>query len=165
MPQRQDERVAADAAAELAERDNRPGERHGTDQDTEIGLDIMNRQFDPLEMRHAVRVHEIGKTHGDGSHTDQAVQNRDKLWHLCHLHATREDDADRATDQQRDNQHHVMLGDDTDDRREQRDGHACDAVPVAPSRCLLVRESAESKDKENRCSDVRDRNNACGQGE
>ena len=58
------QRAAADASRQLAERDHRPRERHGTDQHAEIGLDVVNREFHTRIVR--IGVHEIGETHGDG---------------------------------------------------------------------------------------------------
>ena len=46
-------------------------------------------------------VHEVGEADEHGREADEAVQNRDELGHLRHLHAPREHEADAAADEQR----------------------------------------------------------------
>ncbi len=69
-------------------------------------------------------------------------------------------DADAAADEQRHDQESVVLRDDAEDGRAERDRHARDAVPVAAPRGLLVREAAEREDEEYRRRDVGDRDDA-----
>ena len=109
----------------------------------------------------AVRIHEAGEADEDRRESDQAVQDGDELGHLGHLHAAREDEADAAADQQRQHQLDIVLRDDAEDGREQRDRHTDDAVPVAASCGLLVRQSAQREDEQNRRGDVGNGNDTC----
>ena len=152
MARRQDHRLAADLSGQLAEGDHRARERHRADQDTEIGLDVVDGQLDAFEVRR--RVHEVREADEDSRETDQAVQNGNKLGHLGHLHATREDEADTAAGEQCQHQLDIVLRHDTKDGREQRDRHTDDAVPVAASCGLLVREATQREDEKNRRGDV-----------
>ena len=119
----------------------------------------MNGQFDTDEVR--LGIHEAGEANRDRGKTDEAVQDGDQLRHLRHLHATRKQQTDAAADQQRDDQQRVMLRDHAEDRREQRDRHTDDAVPVAATCGLLVGKTAEGQDEQNRRSDVRHGYDAC----
>ena len=89
----------------------------------------MNRELHTLEMDR--RVHEVREPDQHGSQPDQAVQYGDELRHFGHLHPSRQRQADRAAEQQGCHEFHVVLGDDTEYGRNQRDQHADDAVPVA----------------------------------
>ena len=101
-----------------------------------------------------VRIHEAGEAHEHGRETDEAVQNSHKLRHLGHLHALGQQETNGSTDQQCKNQLDVVLRDNTENRRQQRDGHADNAVPVTPSSSFLVGQSAERQDEKNRGGDV-----------
>jgi len=98
-------------------------------------------------MRKPARVHEVGESDSHCRNADQAVQNGDKFRHLGHLHATRGDQADGATYQQRYDHVLVMLLDDTQYRCDQSDRHADDAVPVAPPGAFLIGKPTECKDE------------------
>ena len=50
----------------------------------------------------------------------------------------------------------VVIGHVAEDRRDERDRHADDAVPVAAPGGFLVRQSAEREDEEDRRGDVGD---------
>ena len=134
-----DERAAADLARQLAERDDRSRERDGTDEHADVGLDVMDRQFDARVVREAPRVHEVRESDRDGSEADEAVQDRDEFRHLRHLHTAREYEPYSAADEQRDDElveicRYVV----TRNGREQGDRHADDAVPVTSACCFLV---------------------------
>ncbi len=112
--------------------------------------------MDGLLHAHEVRgrIHETGEADKDGGKTDQAVQDSHKLRHLGHLHSPREYQADAAAREQGEDQLDIVLGDDSENGREQCDRHADDAVPVALASRFLVGQSAERQDEENRGSDV-----------
>ena len=154
MPRGQDQRVAADAPGQLAECDDRARKSNGTDQDTNVSLNVMNRFFD-AEITFAV-AHEVGKAHRDCRGADEAVQDRNELGHLRHLHSPREYQADGAADQQRDDQLVIVGADFTEQGREQCDGHASDAVPVTAPGRFLVGQPAQREDEQDGRDDVRD---------
>ena len=119
----------------------------------------MNRLFDAREV--GSRVHEIGETDKNRRKADEAVQDGDELGHLGHLHALRKQYADTATGQQRQHEFDIILRDNAEHGRDERDGHAGDAVPVAAPRGFLVREAAEREYEENRRGDVGNGNDTC----
>ena len=96
----------------------------------------------------------------DRSRADQAVQDCYQFRHLRHLHATGQNDADTSTNEQRNEQYFVMSLYNTEDRRQQRDRHTDNAVPVAASCSFLVRQAAQRENKKNGRNDVRHRNYA-----
>ncbi len=155
VSRREDQRVTADAARQLAERDDRARERHRTDEHADVGLDVVDRQLDARVMRQPSRIHEVGESDRDGGKSNQAVQYRDELGHLGHLHATRQNQAHGAANQQRHDELVVLRRYLTEYRRKQRDRHADDAVPVTAARRLLVGQSAQCEDEQDRRDDVR----------
>ena len=114
----------------------------------------MNRQLHTDKV--LVRVHEAGITNGDRRCTHEAVQNSHQLRHLRHLHTARQNNADAATDQQHHQQNRKVLRDIfTENRRQQRDRHADDSVPVAAACGFLVRQAAKGENKKYGRNDVR----------
>ena len=98
---RQHHRLAADDAAELAIGDDRTGKGQGADTDTDIDLDFMYGFFDTKVLDRCIE--KGGKTDQHRGQTDQAVQDRDQLRHLRHLHAPRQEKTDHtAGDHERD---------------------------------------------------------------
>ena len=116
----------------------------------------MNGQLDPHVVRKPLRVHEVSEADGDRSQSDEAVQDGDELRHLRHLHAPGCDDADGAANEQRHDQVPEVLRDVASQRRDERNRHADDAVPVAAPGGLLVGQSTKRKNKQNGRDDVRD---------
>ena len=125
----------------------------------------MDRKLNARVMREASGIHEVRETNRNRCEADQAVQNSDELRHLRHLYAPREDQADRATDQQCCDEFDVVLCNDAEYRCQQSNRHTDDAVPVAAARSLLVGKAAECEDEKNRRRDVRDRDNARRHGD
>ena len=153
VARRQGQRVAGNPARELAESDYGTRERHGTDQDADIGFDVMDRQLDTREL--LGWIHEVDIADGNGCNTDEAVQDRDELGHLGHLHTRGRKQANAATDKQGNKQYRVLRCDDSEYGRNQRDRHTDDAVPVTAARGFLVGKTAKGQDKENGRDDVR----------
>ncbi len=118
----------------------------------------MDCEFDTLQSHR--RFHKIGIAYGNCGKADEAVKTCDEFGHLRHLDTTRQDDADAAADQKCDQQECVVLRNNAQYGREQRDRHTRDPVPVAASCGLLIGKPPQGQDKENRCSDVRDGNDA-----
>ena len=112
----------------------------------------MDSLLDTFKVR--VRIHEAGEAHEHSCQTNQAVQNGHEFRHLGHLHTLGQQETNGSTDQQCENQLDVVLRDNTENRRQQCDGHADDAVPVTPSSSFLVGQSAERQDEKNRGGDV-----------
>ena len=123
----------------------------------------MNGQLNTCEVR--PRVHEVREADRDGRGADEAVQDCDELGHLRHLHAPGRQETDAAAYQQRNDEQVVILRYLAEYRREQRNRHASDAVPVATTSGFLVGEAAEREDEQNRRDDVGDRNDALWQCE
>ena len=107
------------------------------------------------------RIHEARESDEHGGRTNETVQNCDKLRHLRHLHAPREEQTDRRADQQGAHQQSVVVGDFAEDRCQQRNGHADDAVPVTAPRGLLVGQAAKGKDEEDGGRDICRGDNSC----
>ncbi len=156
MTRGQDQRVAADAARQLAERDHRAGEGHRADQDAEVGLDVVDGQFDAQVVLEPARVHEVGETHRHRRQAHQAVQDGDQLGHLGHLHPARGPQPDGAAHHQGADQQGVLCGDEAEHRGGQRDRHADDAVPVTPAGRFLVGQPAQREDEQDGRDDVGD---------
>ena len=94
VPPGQQQRLAADRAAQLAERDHRAAERHGADQDADEDLAqvcaaVGRPRRRPARGRLAMPDQHRGRA-------DEAVQDRDELGHGRHRDARREDRADHA---------------------------------------------------------------------
>src|SRR5210317_417424 len=148
--------MTAYAALQLTEGNDRTGEGDCTDKDTEIRLDIVNSQFNPDVVGQPARVHEVGEANSHRGHADQAVQDGNQFRHLRHLDAPGGNDADGATDQERHNQVFDVLRDIAQQRRNKRNRHTGNAIPVTAPRSLLVGQPAESENEQNGRDNVRD---------
>ena len=104
----------------------------------------------PVKEQIALRV-----ANRNGCDTNKAVQDSHEFRHLRHLHALCEQQTDAAADEQCHEQDSVVPGDHTEDRRDQRDRHTDDAVPVTATSGLLVGKTAKGQDKENGRDDIR----------
>lgn len=83
MAPRQQQRLAADLAVELAKGDERARERDSTDQDTDIDFHLVDGFLYALQLDRGVHI--TGKPHEAGRQAHQAVHERDQLGHLGHL--------------------------------------------------------------------------------
>ena len=156
VTRRQQQRVPADPPRQLAECDHGTGEGHRADQDTEVGLDVVNSQFDSDIVRQSIRIHEVGKADRHRSQPDEAVQYGNQFRHLRHLHAPGGHDADAAADQERHDQQSEVLRNIAHQGRYERNRHAGDSVPVAAPRGLLVGQPAQGENEQDGRDDVRD---------
>jgi hypothetical protein len=152
VPRGQDERPAGDPSAEFSEGENRARERHGANQDPEVGLDVVDGLRRAGERRAVAE--DVGKADEHGRQADEAVQDRDELRHLRHLHPAGEHEADRAAGRQRRQQKPQVGSDHADDRRDERDGHAGNPGGVALPRGVLPAQPAEREYEENGRGDV-----------
>jgi hypothetical protein len=137
VARRQQQRVAGDLAGQLAKGDHRAGEGHGTDQDADVDLDFVDGLLGAAHLRRSGRVDVVGETDQHRREADHAVHQRDQFRHLRHLHGAGRIDAD-GTDHHRGDDPRVTGTADTrtEDRRQNGDGHADDAVEIAAARGL-----------------------------
>ena len=85
---------------------------------------------------------------------DEAVQERNQLRHLRHLHFARLVDADGGADEHGDDDVAKAAAVVIVKGGDERDGHADDAVEVAVFRAFLTREAGEREDEEDGGDDV-----------
>ena len=93
------------------------------------------------------RIHETREANQDGGQSDQAVKHGDQFRHLRHLNALRQDQADASTDEKSYQQGRVVSRDDAKERCQQRDRHACHAIPVTAARRLWVGEATQGQNE------------------
>ena len=157
MPPRQQQRLTADLAGELAECDHRTREGDGTDEDAEVDLDEVDGLGRTLVDHGGVDI--ARESDQAGGEADQAVHQGDELGHLGHLHGARGVEADRAADDQRADDPGQALGEfdaRPEDRGQHGERHAHHAEQVAAARGLGVRETAEAQDEEDGSAQVGD---------
>ncbi len=156
---RQQHGLAADLAGQLAERNDRTGERHGADQHANVDLQLVDRFLGTLEMTGRGRVDVIGEAHQHGRETDEAVHEGDQLRHLGHLHDPRRVDADRCSNRERADDPGIPAGRDlrSEQGRENGDRHADHAVEIATAGRLGIGEPAEAQNEQDGRSEIRDR--------
>ncbi|MPL99903.1 hypothetical protein SDC9_46124 [bioreactor metagenome] len=173
-------RLAVDLAGKLAEGDDRAGEGDSPDEDAEEQLDAQDVQLDRRLVRDKRgkagerlargRVHgpdarhlEIGVIADEhGGKTDEAVQRRDELRHLGHLDRLRHIPAEHRATREHQRNHPAMAHARAEDRGDDGERHAGDAVPHRAFRALLPREATEREDEENGCSDIGSLNDTDG---
>jgi hypothetical protein len=85
------------------------------------------------------------EAHENGGQTDEAVHDRHKLGHLGHLNPRGELVAHRRTRRDQDQRHEPEAGTRPDQRGDDRDGHADDAVPDRAFRAFLSRQSPPAR--------------------
>src|SRR5215472_1448169 len=157
MLAREHQRPAADEALQFAERNDRAGERNRADRHAERHLDEA-ALMDRAAHADAVRFREAERRRGDadGGETDEAVKRRDQLRQRRHLDAQRDHGADRAADQ--DAEDDEPEADDVrgQQRRHDRDHHAGDAVEIAGPRRLRRRQAAQRHDEADRRDQIKE---------
>jgi hypothetical protein len=139
----EDQRPAADQALQFAESDDRAREGDGTNSHADRHLNqtaTVDRAAHPDPVGFGKG--EGGGRHADRSETDEAMKRRDQLRQRRHLNTQRDISANRAADQNSDDDQpkaHHMRG---RQRRDHRDDHAGDAVYVPRARCFRRGEAA-----------------------
>ncbi len=163
VSRRQQQRLAANLARELAESDDRPRERDGTDQDADVDLHLVDRLLG-LGREHGGGVDVAREAHQAGGQTDQAVHQRHQLRHLRHLHLLRREEADGAAEDERADDPRITGWRDArpEHRGQHGDGHADHAEQVAAARGLRVGQAAQAQDEQDRGADVGDGGEARG---
>ena len=146
------QRLAGDAAVQFTERNHRPRQRDGSNQDAEIRLDVMYRFFSAGERPRVAQKIRIADEHG--GETDKAVQDCDQLGHLRHLHASRQHEADAGAQRKTGCKQLVVLGNDTKNRRDERDRHSRYAIDISAPRSFGAAQAAERENEQNRRRDV-----------
>jgi len=169
-------RLAVDLAGQLAVGHHRAGEGHRTDEDAEEDLDLQHGDLGCGLVRHgggktrqrrqpfgiagrlqAGHAHHLDMAVVTDEHrreADQRVHRRDQLRHLGHLHALRDDPADAAADGQHDQRGAPVAGARAQERGQNRQPHADDAVPDRALGAFLPRKAAQRLDEEDRRDDI-----------
>ena len=125
VPARQEQRLAADEALQLAERDDRSGERDRADEDAEEGLDLVHARLDAG--KGMTRIERDRKPHEHRGEPDEAVEDRHQLRHRRHADARREQRADGAANRQHREQQRVV-----GDARPERVATIAITIPTIP---------------------------------
>jgi hypothetical protein len=149
----QQQRLAADAAAQLQERDDRTREGDRADEDVDEDFDEQDRAAADVTV---VRPEVAGETDDDGGRTDEAVQQRDELGHGRHRDAGGHDGPNAGADDQGTDERGVGVEIGAERGRHDGGGHADDAVEVAAAGRLLTGEPAEAEDEQRAGDDVGD---------
>ena len=148
VPSGKKQRLAADIAGELAERDHGTGEGHGADQHADVNLDLVNGFFGAGELHRRIDV--AGVTDRAGGEADQAVHQSHQLGHLRHAHRAGGIKPNGGADQH-------GAGDPADTGRgDSRPGngggdgdcHAYHAEHVTPARGFRVGQPAKAQDEQ-----------------
>ena len=109
---------------QLAGSDERAGEGHRTDENTETSGDEHH------DVRGAFLGQDVVQGHECGGATTHGIEHGDQLRHIGHLHLLGGDDTGHGTDQDADDQHHhgdnvhEALGEEHDERHEHGHDHA-----------------------------------------
>ena len=155
MPAGHQQRLAADQALQLAERDHRSGKGHRADEHAEEDLGLVDARFDAVQGLRMIHGGRDADQHR--RQADKAVQGRDQLRHRRHFDARREQRADRAADHERAGEDRVAVDPRTERRHQHRDRHAEHAEHVAAARRFLRRQPAEAENEKQSGGEIRDR--------
>jgi hypothetical protein len=136
------DRRAADTTGQFAKGDDRTRKRDRTDKGADEKLELVAGR-NHRRQAERFRIVDRGHRNQHRRQADQRVKRRDQLGHLRHLHAPRDDRADRAADYDSRENHADVFGVRINEGKRHHDGdrHADDAEQVAAARCRRVRES------------------------
>ena len=154
MAVRQHQRFGRDLPAQLAERHNRPGEGHRTDEDAEEHFGQVDVHQNRLQARFVVQV--AVEAHQHRRQTHEAVQNGNQLRHLGHFNAFRQTNTNRAADDHRHQDPRHVAGVRPKDGGNQRNRHPGDTKVISLLRRFVFGKPRQTENKQD-CS-----NNVCG---
>ena len=154
MPGGQQQRLAADDALQLAERDDRSGKRDRAHEHADERFHLVDPRLDALER--VVGIERAAKPDQHRRQADETVKHGDELRHGRHFDPRRQRGTDAAADHERAEQHAVTGGMRSEGRDAHRQCHPNHAVQVPAPRRFLRGEPAEAEDEQDAGDEIRD---------